>query len=180
MAWVKRPRLATPASIAGSVPLKSTFVSGYTGTAYIDSAHRTAADRRRCWDAAIPISGRLCRRRLLEPEVSDEVGARVHLIQALLPLTDNDGRRFPGNAYAPVRTRLIDRFGGLTVYARAPAEGLWADGEPAEAATRDEIVIFEVMAETLDEAWWTGFRRELEADFRQEKIVIRTHPIRLL
>lgn len=104
----------------------------------------------------------------------------MHLIQALLPLTDNDGRRFPRSAYVPVRTRLVDRFGGLTVYARAPAEGLWAEGEPAEAATRDEIVIFEVMAETLEEAWWADFRREMEAQFRQEKIVIRAHPIRLL
>jgi hypothetical protein len=38
---------------------------------------------------------------------------------------------------------------------------------------RDAVVIFEVMAEEVDRAWWSRYRGELERRFRQEKIVAR-------
>lgn len=94
----------------------------------------------------------------------------VHLIEILLPLYDNDGRRFGAEAFGEVRRELVDRFGGLTAFTRSPAEGLWEDeGE----VTRDEIVIFEVMADEIDRGWWSGFRHELERRFRQDEIVVR-------
>jgi hypothetical protein len=98
-------------------------------------------------------------------------GGPIHLVQLLLPLYDNDGRAFPPAHYAAVRTTLTDRFNGLTAYTRAPAQGLWSesDGPPK----RDDIVVYEVMTDTLDRAWWAEFRRSLERRFAQEELVVR-------
>ncbi|HEX2019705.1 MAG TPA: hypothetical protein VGO17_12260 [Aurantimonas sp.] len=102
----------------------------------------------------------------------------MHLVQILLPLYDNDGVALPASEFHEVRRVLTERFGGMTAFARAPAEGVWKpEGEPASL---DEIVIFEIMASELDEAWWHGYRRELEHRFRQESIVIRAQPVQLL
>ncbi len=102
----------------------------------------------------------------------------MHLVQILLPLYDNERQPFPREDYRLVRQELTERFGGLTVYRRAPAEGVWkvSDGE----MTRDDIAIFEVMAPDLDKAWWRTYRHELEQRFRQEVIVIRAQPTQLL
>lgn len=102
----------------------------------------------------------------------------MHLIQILLPLYDNEGRRFPRAMYDAVRTELAGRFGGLTAHTRAPAEGIWA--EEGEPPTRDDIVIFEVMADRLERAWWRDYRQTLEREFRQEAIIIRSQEIEAL
>jgi len=93
-----------------------------------------------------------------------------HLVQILLPLYDNAGHRFPPEAYAKVRSDLTERFGGLTAYTSAPAEGLWGSGS---AMKRDEIVVLEVMVAELERQWWSAYRRELEELFRQDEIVLR-------
>jgi hypothetical protein len=101
----------------------------------------------------------------------------VHLVQILLPLYDNAGAPLPRALYDRVREELAGRFGGLTAFTRAPGEGHWRDeGE----TKRDDIVVFEVMTETLDLAWWGAYRRELEQSFRQEAIVIRAQEIQVL
>lgn len=101
----------------------------------------------------------------------------MHLIQILLPLRDNDGWPFPPGLHAAVRRELAGRFGGLTAYSRAPAEGLW---EGDAGASRDEIVVLEVMAEKLDAAWWRSYRESLERRFRQESVVVRALALKLL
>ena len=94
----------------------------------------------------------------------------MHLVQLLLPLYDNDGNHFPPEPYRVVRTELSERFGGLTAFTSAPAEGLWTeDGK----TSHDEIVIFEVMAESLERDWWRDYRQSLERRFRQDEVVIR-------
>jgi hypothetical protein len=70
-----------------------------------------------------------------------------HLVQILLPIYDNAGNRFPPDVYAKVRFDLTQRFGGLTAYSRAPAEGVWD--------------------------WWSDYRRQLQELFRQDEIVLR-------
>jgi hypothetical protein len=95
----------------------------------------------------------------------------MHLVQILLPLYDNDGRSFGADAFDRVRNELADRFGGVTVFRRSPAEGLWKD-EGGEVA-RDEVAIFEIMSDRLDREWWAAYRADLERRFRQEKIVAR-------
>ena len=102
----------------------------------------------------------------------------MHLVQILLPLYDNEQNPQPHDAFRSVRRELTERFGGLTVYTRAPAEGMWKLND--NHTSRDDIVIFEVMASQLDAAWWRKYRHELEARFRQDLIVIRAQQTRLL
>lgn len=101
----------------------------------------------------------------------------MHLVQILLPLADNEGRRFPPERLEALRRELTERFGGATVYSRSPAEGSWSEGGET---SRDDILIVEVMCETLDDAWWRGRREALEREFRQETVVVRAQEIRLL
>jgi hypothetical protein len=101
----------------------------------------------------------------------------MHLIQILLPLYDNAGNAFGEDLYAKVRRELTERFGGLTAFTRAPAQGLWQD----EGQTKhDDIVVLEVMAEALDAGWWRGYRKNLEKLFRQDQIVIRAQAVTIL
>jgi hypothetical protein len=102
----------------------------------------------------------------------------MHLVQLLIPLYDNDGAAFPASHYELLREELAEQFGGLTAYSRAPAQGLWDDGDAP--AKRDDIIVYEVMAATLDRPWWTRYRRALEERFRQDELVIRSQTIERL
>jgi hypothetical protein len=101
----------------------------------------------------------------------------MHVVEILLPLYKDDGGSFGHDLFGAVRRELVGRFGGLTAFTRGPAEGLW---ENEGDVTRDEIVIFEVMAEALDMAWWADYRRSLEQRFEQEAIVVRAREATLL
>jgi hypothetical protein len=94
----------------------------------------------------------------------------MHLIELLLPLYDNEGRRFGAGEFDRVRDELTVRFGGVTAFRRAPAEGVWKEGGEV---SHDRIIIFEVMTERLERAWWAEYRALLERRFRQEHIVAR-------
>ncbi len=101
----------------------------------------------------------------------------MQLVQILLPLYDNDGHSFPEELYGEVRRELTERFGGLTAFTRAPAQGLWrSEGE----TKHDEIVVFEVMAPKIDREWWARYRKTLEEMFRQDTIVMRAQPVTIL
>ena len=95
----------------------------------------------------------------------------MHLVQLLLPLYDNEGRRFVAGDCDRVSDELAEAFGGVTAFRRSPAEGVWkeSDGE----VNQDRVVVFEVMTKELDRGWWSKYRAELERRFRQDLIVIR-------
>ena len=95
----------------------------------------------------------------------------MYLIQLLLPLRDNEGKPFPRHEFERVRFELTERHGGVTAYLRSPASGVWKDVEGAVA--QDEVVMVEVIVETLDRAWWSRYRRELEGRFRQREVMVR-------
>jgi hypothetical protein len=101
----------------------------------------------------------------------------MHLVQLLLPLYAHDGQRLPQELFAAVRQELVDRFGGLTAYTRAPAKGLWADEGGID---RDDIVVYEVMVGELERDWWADYRRQLTGRFRQKELVVRAQPVELL
>lgn len=103
----------------------------------------------------------------------------MHLIQILLPLYDNEGRQLARTLFDQVRQELVQQFGGLTSYARAPVSGLWKEDEQAPPM-RDDLVIYEVMADTLDADWWRQYRMKMEAQFRQKEIMIRAHQVQTL
>jgi len=94
----------------------------------------------------------------------------MHLVEILLPLYDNDGRAFGRAEFDRVRDELAAKFGGVTAFRRSPAEGVWREGG---GVSLDRVVVYQVMDDSLDRAWWSGYRRELEARFRQDRIVAR-------
>ena len=101
----------------------------------------------------------------------------MYLVQLLLPLYDNKGRRFPQAKLNRVEDLLSRRFGGITMFKRAPAEGLSRRGGGMK---HDEIVVFEVMTDALDRSWWGKYRTRLEQRFRQDCVVIRASKIELM
>jgi hypothetical protein len=102
---------------------------------------------------------------------------RMHLIQILLPLRDNEGQDFGKELFIDVRDDLAEHFGGVTTYMRAPAAGLWEDdGEQV----KDDVVIFEVMVDRLEREFWRLYRLELQEMFKQDLIVMRAQKIDVL
>jgi hypothetical protein len=93
----------------------------------------------------------------------------VHLVQLLLPIGADQ------TAVSQIRSELTDRFGGMTVYARAPADGFWRDED--DRTVHDDIVVVEVMAAIWDPDWWRSYRARLERRFGEQEIVIRAVPI---
>ena len=106
------------------------------------------------------------------------MGSEQHLVQLLLPLYDNDGNDFPRAQFEQVARELTERFGGLTAYTRAPAEGRWRAG--GAGTTRDEIIVYEVMTYPLDPGWWRDYHTQLEQRFAQDRIVIRAQSVTML
>ena len=102
----------------------------------------------------------------------------MHVIEIFLPLKRNDGSDQPEGLFGEVRVELVERFGGLTAFTRAPAEGLWES--ESGAPQRDQIVIFEVMTDDLDQRWWRGFRETLERRFEQDEVLIRASGVQRL
>ena len=101
----------------------------------------------------------------------------MHIVQFLLPLRDNEQRPFARADFEKVRSELTEHFGGVTAFLQSPASGAWKEeGE----TVRDEMLLFEVMVEPLDRAWWSGYRAELERRFRQERILVRALGTELL
>ncbi|MFN2491395.1 MAG: hypothetical protein ABR501_00745 [Pyrinomonadaceae bacterium] len=88
-----------------------------------------------------------------------------------MPLYDNQRRSFTRPDFDLVRKDLTERFGGVTAFLRSPGEGLWKEGE--DNVSRDDVVMFEVMAEELAESWWAEYRESLQERFRQETLLIR-------
>lgn len=101
----------------------------------------------------------------------------MDLVQVLLPLSDNLRHPFPRDFYDRVASELTERFGGVTAYTRSPAEGRWKHQGDTNA---EEVVVIEVMVETLDEEWWTSYRAGLEAMFRQKRVIVRAQPVKIL
>ena len=94
----------------------------------------------------------------------------MYLFQILLPLYHNNNRRIGRSGFSTKEEELTKRYGGVTVYMRAPAEGHWVT---KGQKTKDQIITIEVMARQLTLRWWKQYQKNLEARFRQESIVIR-------
>jgi hypothetical protein len=101
----------------------------------------------------------------------------MHLVQILLPLQDSDDHPFPAARFDALASELTDKFGGVTSYTRSPAEGRWKQSGGAE---HDDIVVLEIMVGEVDRHWWAALRKRLEAEFRQDEIVIRSQPMERL
>ena len=98
------------------------------------------------------------------------------LIELFLPTASNEGAPFGREMFDRVRDELLQAFGGVTLFSRSPAEGLWAEGRGGGTA-RDRMITAEVMADDVDRDWWAQYRRDLESRFSQEEILIRCYRI---
>src|SRR5687767_237246 len=99
------------------------------------------------------------------------------LIQLLLPA----GGGAAGDSPPPLAEtgcELAARFGGFTAYVRSPAKGLWT--APDGHTEQDEMVMFEVVTDTFDRAWWRTYAATLAGRFRQDVIHVRAMPIEML
>jgi hypothetical protein len=74
----------------------------------------------------------------------------TYLVEILLPLADKAGEMF--------RRR----------------------GFPGDVTRSADIVIFEVMTDDLERAWWSACRARLEAKFAQDEVLIRAASIEWL
>ena len=101
----------------------------------------------------------------------------MYLIQALLPLRDNAGHLFGEHVFRAINATLVDEFGGVTAFSLSPAKGTWVN---ADREQRDDVIVVEVMAKTLDRRWWQSFREQLEVDMGQTEVVVRAHVIERL
>lgn len=102
----------------------------------------------------------------------------MYVIRILLPLRNNDGTPFPRSEYDAVSKQLTQQFGGVTAFLRAPAKGVWQDDE-GEINT-DDIVIFEVLSDSLHRPWWGDYRAALERVFAQQEVIVRAHEVCIL
>lgn len=107
---------------------------------------------------------------LLSRKIAGANRSVMHLIQILLPLYDGRGRKISRTRFSDVLRSLTERFGGVTAYVNAPAEGQW---KVRGKTDRDQIIIIEVMTDTRQARWWTQFRKGLETSFLQDKVIIR-------
>ena len=102
----------------------------------------------------------------------------MHLVQLFLPLHDNAGVAFERSLFDTVRTELTDSFGGVTAFVRSPASGAWED--EGGQVQRDQVVLFEVMAERIDHGWWARYRLQLQRRFRQDEVLVRAMAVERL
>jgi hypothetical protein len=102
----------------------------------------------------------------------------AQLIQIYLPIYDAQGKTFSEASYEKIKTKLTEQFGGLTMYTRSPAVGLWKD-DP-QSTVKDDIVIYEVVAEELDQTFWSNYKNELKDQFKQDELLIRCSAITII
>lgn len=86
----------------------------------------------------------------------------MYLVRLYIPL-------LAAEQFSDIKEELVARFGGLTAFTRAPAEGLWKPDQ--SAAQRDNIVVIEVMSDSFDEIWWRSYRARLERQLKQDKLL---------
>ncbi|MBV8326653.1 inorganic diphosphatase [Chryseobacterium sp.] len=102
----------------------------------------------------------------------------TRLVRVFVPLSDAEGKAFPGKLYKEINKKLTADFGGVTVYSQSPANGIWKDKKDKEV--KDHIIIYEVMIPEIDRKYWKAYKQKLEKRFRQRDIIIRQSEIGLL
>jgi hypothetical protein len=102
----------------------------------------------------------------------------MQLVQILLPLFEKGGKKVSRTLLRATARQLAQEFGGITVYARAPAQGFWR--RSGAKLDRDDVVVYEVMTKSVDVAFWRKRRRQLEKAFVQDAILVRATLVRRL
>lgn len=95
-----------------------------------------------------------------------------------VPLFTESGRKVPAGNLTALKKRLTDRFGGLTYFPQRNV-GLWKVGGHV---FRDRIVILRVLADSTNDslAFWRGLKKHVEAQWRQETVLIVSRRVKIL
>lgn len=102
----------------------------------------------------------------------------MFVVELFLPLQTSDGEPVPATTFDRIKSELTDRFGGVTAFLRSPADGAW---KPSKGSVvHDQVAIFEVMVNDVDTAWWHDYRRSLEVELQQERILARLYQVTVL
>jgi len=99
------------------------------------------------------------------------------MVEIFLPLARQDGTPQPADCFTQTRSELVEHCGGVTIYARAPAEGLWRDGTEVVA---DQVVVFEALDRAYEAEWWQAYKRRLCERFEQDEVMVRVIRARLV
>jgi hypothetical protein len=99
----------------------------------------------------------------------------MHIVEIFLPT----GGAALDAELSKLRVVLTEQFGGFTAFTRAPAQGAWRAPHTGQIE-HDELIVVEVMTETLDRAWWAHMRADLESALKQKEILIRAHEVQKL
>ena len=92
------------------------------------------------------------------------------LIQLFIPLFDEKGNQFPDQYYTKLNFELKERFGGVTIYNRCPVTGLWKEDE--EKTAQDQLLVYEVLINTIENDYWQGIKSRLEKQFKQAELLV--------
>ena len=103
----------------------------------------------------------------------------MFVVEVFVPLAHSDGKRIAPEVFDGIKSELTERFGGVTAFLRAPAEGQWKPHR-ARPVISDQVAIYEVMVRDVDTSWWGRYRRRLERDLGQEQVLVRLHQVTLL
>jgi hypothetical protein len=95
----------------------------------------------------------------------------MYLIQILLPLYTSDKESVDPKCLLELRQELTETFGGITTYSRTPAHGLWKEND--EKTVKDDLITFEILAESVDLSFWGQLKSRLELQLDQREILIR-------
>ncbi len=98
-------------------------------------------------------------------------GDAAYLVQLVLPVHDNAGKAFPDAIWENLKDRLAEKFGGVTAYRHAPAQGVWAPSGKKRNA--EDVFMVEVMSTVLEKDWWAALQADLERTLAQEHVVMR-------
>jgi inorganic pyrophosphatase len=105
-------------------------------------------------------------------------GVAIKLIQLFLPVVDRDGRPFPKKFFDQVKKKLAEKFDGLSVYTNSVADGYWKND--TNSIEKDQLLVYEVMANKIDLNYWAKLKASLEKQFKQELVVVRCLSMNLI
>lgn len=103
---------------------------------------------------------------------------KILLFEIFLPMKNDRGKIYPQLYFDDLRRLFVEKFGGVTMHRRSPVTGVWDN--PGSGHEQDELVVYEVMASTGDQFFWTQLKKKLENQFNQESVLIRSSLVNIL
>ena len=111
-------------------------------------------------------------------KIARDTAVKDTLVQLFVPLYDQAGKAFPENYYTKLTARLKEKFGGVTIYSRSPATGLWK--QEGAKTVQDKLLIYEILSSTIDNSYWQELKVQLEKQFNQDELLVLLTKIRKL